>query len=357
VGSSSQVAGLKLLLIKSRALGDTVITTAAARAWKQESPDSEIQVVVPEKWAEVFENSPDVSRVWHSPNTIGDFLSLTSKLRREQFDCVASLHATLRTALLARASGARERVCHFHGFQDANLFSTATIPGKGVVKPILERDLDALRALGLKGERFVLPHVRLTDFEIQRAQAWLKQNHLQSPLLVVGVGASRPTKIWPAESFAKTIHYWNEDRKGSVVVVGTSMDQPCMELIRGSLPENTKKQVLFETTLNIRALAALIQVADCYLGNDSGPKHLSVAVNTPSVTVFGPENPFEWHPYPRNQHAALFLENLDCRVNKSPQGHAWCHLNVCTVEKHKCLRDLTPENVFREILRIKRARA
>src|SRR3712207_7304614 len=52
------------------------------------------------------------------------------------------------SATLARMSGAPARAVHFHGHNDRNRHSTVEVPGKGTLKPIIERDMDALRGLG-----------------------------------------------------------------------------------------------------------------------------------------------------------------------------------------------------------------
>ena len=71
------------------------------------------------------------------------------KLRQERFDCVVNFHASPSTAMISFASGAKTRSIHFHGHNDKNRYSTVAIPGKGTLKPIIERDMDAVRALGL----------------------------------------------------------------------------------------------------------------------------------------------------------------------------------------------------------------
>jgi heptosyltransferase-2 len=87
--------------------------------------------------------------------------------------------------------------------------------------------------------------------------------------------------------------------------------------------------------------------ANVVLGNDSGPKHLAVAVGTPTVTVFGPENPFEWHPYATERHPYVFVEGLACRTNQLAGFPAWCGLQgACVQEKHACLQKITPAEVF-----------
>jgi len=98
-------------------------------------------------------------------------------------------------------------------------------------------------------------------------------------------------------------------------------------------------------------LAAWLSIADLVVGNDSGPKHLAVAVGTPTLTLFGPENPFEWHPYPLARHPYMYIERLGCRSDQLPGYPEWCGLQGhCVKEEHRCLRDLGPDAVLRRAL-------
>src|SRR5690606_35295202 len=69
-----------------------------------------------------------------------------------------------------------------------------------------------------------------------------------------------------------------------------------------------RARVLAEVQLPLRLLASMLKASTLYLGNDSGPKHLAVAVGTPTITLFGPEDPFEWHPYPRESHPIHYID-------------------------------------------------
>jgi len=91
-----------------------------------------------------------------------------------------------------------------------------------------------------------------------------------------------------------------------------------------------------------------------FAGNDSGPRHLAVAVGTPTVTLFGPEHPFEWHPYPEDRHPRFFVDNLPCRRDAMPGMPAWCGLHDCVAEAHKCMTMIEAGPVFEAIRRVAR---
>lgn len=331
----------KVLVIKLRAMGDTVITTASLNALKKQLPEgAEIHCLVPRPWSALLGEHPALKKLFHWEKSFKLFRLFYWgwKFRRENYDAVIALHAAGTTAFLARLTGAPIRSVHFHGMTDTNRFSTVEIPGKGEVKPIIERDLDALRAIGWGVET-----TPTSIFISQQLRGWasefFKENHLQKPLLVLAPGASRPTKIWSTQRFRELAEKWMDEKCGSVLVIlgpqEEKLSRPFQGLgnlyIRcgGSLLEN----------------AALIQQADLFIGNDSGPKHLAVALGVKTITLFGPESPYEWHPYSLEKHPVLYVENLSCRKSLKPGLPEWCSISECIVEKHRCMKGITAKQV------------
>jgi ADP-heptose:LPS heptosyltransferase len=331
---------MKLLIVKTRALGDSLVASALFRQLRLERPGLEIHFAVPAAWAPLFEGHPELKRVWPIDIT-RDLKSplglwrLARRLRAEGFDAAAALHASPRTAWLLKLAGIHQRAVHFHGHRHRNLFSTVTVPGKGEVKPATQRDADTLRALGFRLAGELHPQVTVAGSAREWAHARVQHLKLQRPLLVLNPGASRPAKCWPQDSFRELARLWMAETQGSVLAVGTVRE-------RFDLPAG----VHGEWTLSLPQLAALLSEADVVVGNDSGPKHLAIAVDTPTVTLFGPEDPFEWHPYDRTQHPYFFIEGLPCRRDQLPGFPAWCGLQgPCIDQKHICLTQITPAEV------------
>ena len=336
----------KVLLIKLRAMGDTVLTTAALEAVKEHLPRAKIHCLLPEMWAPLFESHPACYRIWlwRPARTIHKLLqifNLVKVLRREKYDLVIALHAAGTSAWIARLTGAKVRSIHFHGIHDKNKFSTVEIPGKGVIKPILERDLDALRALGWAIEKPKVPKVYLSEKDQVAARKWLHERGSKGPLMALGLGASRPTKMWPLEKYVALAQHWRASTQGSVLLVVGPQEA---ELLK---PFFLEPYVMVKISRNVRESAALFAECDLFVGNDSGPKHLAAAVGLRTITLFGPENPLEWHPYEKNTHPVIFREGLSCRKPLAAGLPDWCGLATCEVEQHRCMRDISIDEVIR----------
>ncbi len=331
----------KVLLVKTRAMGDTILSTAALNSLRDSLPDScQIHVMAPAPWHVLLEEHPSVDRLWvvNKKSGLIEKMKQIRDIRRERFDAVFALHASNSTAWIAKLSGAPNRSVHFHGITDSNRFSTVEISGKGQIKPILERDFDAIKAIVPAAEMKKTSLV-IAECAKNEAQKILDQKKLKSPYLVIGLGASRPAKMWPVERFHQLAQRWISEKKGSVIVIAGPDESELASSFAND--ENTLVRLGGDLMVN----AGLIARAEWFIGNDSGPKHLAVALGVKTLTLFGPENPFEWHPYDRKAHPVIFIEGLSCRKALAEGLPEWCGIHQCVEQKHRCMREISVDQV------------
>jgi heptosyltransferase-3 len=94
--------------------------------------------------------------------------------------------------------------------------------------------------------------------------------------------------------------------------------------------------------LSPRESAAVIQKADLFLGPDSGPMHLAASVGTPCVSIFSARiRPGIWFPCGDAQE--VIYHKTDCFD---------CGLEVCKVEKKKCILSISPDEVVEAVVRV-----
>jgi len=345
----------KILAIKLRSLGDTVLMSAPLSTLHANFPRAKIDVVVTSQWAPLLENHPAIHKLWHyhryqnKAARAKSIASLALNLRKFPFDCAVNFHASPSSAILAFSSGAKMRSIHFHGHTDKNKFSTVEISGKGQLKPIIERDMDTIRAIGAKSEPNQLPKIYLKESEILEAKETLAQTQLPPPYLGIALGASRPTKIWPITNFIEVSKNWKKQTGGSIILLGIDDEK---ELTSHFSKAFKKDELHTFLDLPIRKLCAVISKLNVLIGNDSGPRHIAVAVDTPTITLIGPEHPLEWHPYPVDRHPFFYIENLNCRKDAHPGMPQWCSLYTCEKENHKCMKLIGSEPVTKKLMEI-----
>ena len=180
-------------------------------------------------------------------------------------------------------------------------------------------------------------------------------------MVFLGLGASRPTKRWPTQHFARLAELMRDRAdlipamitgpgEAEAVFSGQVLDEMRARGLR-SMGAGGKGDFLHLAGFGVRKLAQALSAVRAYLGNDSGPKHIAAAVGIPTFTFFGPEDPGEWHPYSRERHPVFFREDLPCR--REDQGR-WCGLETCDLqgqEFHRCMSELDPIDAWNQLER------
>jgi ADP-heptose:LPS heptosyltransferase len=144
-----------------------------------------------------------------------------------------------------------------------------------------------LRAIGLEHP------VDETEARIEvpaelRAGASRRWRDRRLPLLLMHPGSGGDAKRWSREGFRRVAERWLVRGGGLIVLLGAAEESEVgawgaqgFEVAAG---------------LDVMEVAALLSIADLYLGNDSGISHLAAAVGAFGVALFGPTDPRSWRP-------------------------------------------------------------
>ncbi|MBH68804.1 MAG: glycosyl transferase [Rhodospirillaceae bacterium] len=121
----------------------------------------------------------------------------------------------------------------------------------------------------------------------------------QRPLLVVGPTANWAAKIWPAAYFSELISRLTAEdgclAGGSVVVVGGPGEETIAAPILNMIP--AERRIDLVGPIPFLDVAAVLERASLYVGNDSGLMHLSAAVGAPTLGLFGPTREYNYRPW------------------------------------------------------------
>lgn len=116
--------------------------------------------------------------------------------------------------------------------------------------------------------------------------------------LFPGTGASPRAalwhKRWPAERYALLANRLGERYGGGVVLLGDEADRDTNFAIRNDIAYPVLD---LTASLDFDGMAAVIQLCDAMIANDTGPMHLAVAVGTPTIGIFGPTSARNFGPY------------------------------------------------------------
>jgi ADP-heptose:LPS heptosyltransferase len=331
---------MRILLGKRRALGDTILMTSTVAALKQIHPRAEISVLVPSPYLPLWHEFPGIHKVFgYGSGAFG----LLAQLRKERFDYFFQLHSSPGWNPLQFFSGAKVKASHQQNKQTEQAY--------GKHPNALEWDGFFLRKW-FPELSLPLPPPRLFLREEEKRlglEFWSSMAVDPSKVIIFTLGASRPTKRWPTRHFAKLAELLaeREDLIPALVVgpgeseerLGGQFLDHCRALGLRPRQGGGKGQLLHLAGLSLRKLMIVMAAVKGHVGNDSGPKHLAVALGRRTLTLFGPEDPIEWHPYEETLHPVLFQKNLPCRLE---DGGRWCGIEECILERHRCMEDLDP---------------
>jgi len=326
-GSPFPVPRSPTLVIQTAHLGDVVLTLPLLqRIAERHGP---VDVVTTPAAFPLVATHPLVRRAiaydkhGHGRDT-RSLISLGLALRDENYARVYLPHGSLRSAVLARLTGAPERL-GFAGAPGALLYSTR------VVRPAATHTVDRLLALVGSPGQPPLPWISLTDEDRTAAAGWLAARGITGQPLVLAPGARWGTKRWP---------YFPElaaQVDAEVVVLGGAEDADLGGAVVASAPGRANSAA---GTLSLRESAAVIERASCVVTNDSLPLHLASALGRPVVAVFGPTVPaFGFGPV-QAQDAVVEHLALSCRPC-SRHGP-----RVCPLGHHRCMRELSVDQVL-----------
>ncbi|HZB83652.1 MAG TPA: glycosyltransferase family 9 protein [Rubrobacteraceae bacterium] len=300
----------KLAVFRGLYLGDLVAATGALRALRRGYPEAEISLVsLP--WAlALAPHLPHVNRILAYPGAPGldgggDEASLekfVAQMRDERFDLAVNMHGRGPTSTrLVIGFGAR-RIASFVGDKGDVPALDVEVPWSVEVHESRKLLLLAEKAGGLPtgllgGSE---PELYVREEDILRAQALIPPG--KRPLAIVHPGASVAEKRWPVKAFGQVTEALI--RQGyAVAVTGSAAEKELTRRVSGLAPG--AMDLGGQTDLS--TLIALVAQASVLISNDTGPAHLAYALQTPSVTIFGPSTDVErWGPPNRRRHAVLF---------------------------------------------------
>ncbi|KPK64074.1 MAG: hypothetical protein AMS21_06375 [Gemmatimonas sp. SG8_38_2] len=344
----------RILAIKLREVGDVVIWTSALQNLRSLSPEATIDVLVREQVEPVLRGQPWIDRV-HTVQSRRP-LHLARRLialRAENYDLALGFYATNTLCRLIPLVGARQRVLYHHKHASTPRFSTFKLPDPGRLENAILRDHQVVRALGLESEP-TRPKLELSTVERSRARESLLPHFPDLgkegfKLLGLLPGGSRETKRYPKDLWLRLLERMADTQPHVRAAVFVDSELSVEWGLRAIC--EARGIPLFDD-LDLRELIGLLSWTDVIVCNDSGPKHIAVALGARSLTLFGPTEVGEWHPYDQRIHPVV-REDVPCRDLGPQDNEPFRYCTVPRCDHLSCLRQIDPDAVWtraRELL-------
>jgi len=334
-----------ILIINLKHYGDVLTTTPLLPVLKAEFPESTIYYLVRSGMEVMVEDHPYVKDVLIlNPPQPGLFkralyhVAFLRKLRQYHFGLVIEFSRGDRGAFLALVSGAPTRVGYHSkgkGFFGRDKIFTNLVETIEEQKHAIDFHLDTLRQIGLK------PHEKKMSFYWSNAdeetadQILLNSGVEQGePFVVIHPTSRWMFKAWTSEGYAAVVDHIQGDC-GIKVVITSGPDRKELAKIEEIFGIMRYPTINLSGKLTLKQLGRIIQRSVFFFGVDSAPMHISVAVGTPVLVLFGPSGEHMWGPL-GDEHQVFALP-MPCR----PCGRDGCNGSKVS----RCLEEIDAESI------------
>jgi heptosyltransferase-1 len=301
----------QLLIVRLSSMGDVIHTLPAAAALRKALPEATVGWVIEERWVELLcargypldgplsEQKPLANRVhcvrtkeWRrnplAPATWSEVRSSLGEVRKARYDAAIDFQGSIRSAVIARWSGAREII----GFAvpretPARWFYKKNVRATGA--HVIEQNLALAAALAgtTEASGAILPRD-------PAAEAWRDRYFEETKpkqLVLLNPGAGWGAKQWPAERYGAVARELGRDGYTLLINHGPGEEELAQAVVSSS--DGAARTV----SCSLGELIALTRRASLFIGGDTGPLHLAAALQVPAVAIFGPTDPARNGPF------------------------------------------------------------
>jgi len=331
---TSKQGKIKILFIRIDRIGDLVLSTPALKAIKTAFPHSELTVLASHSNYPILLNNPYVDHVivYDNSSKLFEKIKIIRQLRTGGYDLAIDPYADyeLKTAIIIFLSGARRRIGY--ASYGREVFFNVQTPNIKDKQHFVDLTLNVVRPFGIV-TKDKIPEIFLTDGEKKRAENWLKENGVEDkPIIGIHPGAYYESQRWLPERFIELIEQLCKTKSYERILFGGPEDKVLIDRIVSMVNEG----ILTYIADDLRQFAALLSCSSVFICNNSGPLHMAVAVNTPTISFMGPTHKNRWMPI-GNIHKVLRIDDLPC---------IGCSLGYCKIKTHDCMRLITAEMVM-----------
>jgi len=322
---------MNILIVRLGALGDIVHTIPAAAALRQAFSEARIDWLVEARHRSMVDLVIGVDRavVLERPSISG-WLDIARRMREGVYDIAIDFQGLMKSAVLARASGAR-RVIGFSVWhlreKGARAFYSEIYRDTPAERAdhIVRQNLMLLRSLGISDMTIRFPLREVRSPALDEIHAALGGEH---PFALINPGAAWPNKRWPPDRFGEIAAFLQEVRAlPSFVLWG-----PGEEGLAGAVVERSGGAARVAPATRVADLVAVSRAASLMVSGDTGPLHIAAAVGTPTVSLFGPTDPHRNGPWSPDDVAVSRYGTCGCHYERRCKKDEWCLESIAVSE-------------------------
>lgn len=340
------------LIVCFRYIGDVLITTPLAVSIKQAIPGATVDYLVFEGTEGVLVNNPLIRKVISVPRDKSNTGVLLSLFRR--YDIALAAYPSDRTVVAAATTGRHSVGLIYDGkgsYWKKNILSSYQPCDDS--RHVVTNILSLLKPLGIS------PIPSLVMGYDDDDLAFARDAMPAEKYMVLHPYSRNKCKYWQASHWVSLAGLIRSETGCQVVFTRTPDpgDEEYLEQILAAAPQGVEA---FKEACSLNRLAAAIKKSTAFIGIDTAVTHIAAALEIPTFAIFGPTLTRYWAPWPNGcQEASPFAANMG--IQRKGQvtvvQQAWecvpCNRETCAIStrnRMECLEQLTPEEVFKEIM-------
>lgn len=325
-------------------VGDAVMTIPALRELRRVLPHAHITLAT-RSWAEgLFADADfldDLLIYDRRPRDLRAVARQTREWQRRRFDLALLFQNAFEAALIARAArvplrmgyatdGRRMLLTHALHLplwreERHEVFYYLNLVGE------LERTLYGASSVEEREPQFAL---KISEERKEQAREFLLSEGVRkdAPLIALCPGSTNSrAKRWPAERYAALADKFATEAGANILLIG-SPDE--LEVSREVEKGMQQRPIVLTGRTDLAQAVAVLSIADVLITNDTGPAHISAALNRPTLVIFGPTDPRTTRPF----------SNV-AEIIRHPPECAPCMLRDCPID-HRCMTAISAGEVF-----------
>ena len=302
---------MKILIISSNLIGDTILSTGVVNYFHEKYPHAKFTFLVGPSAGQIYNNFPAKEKIILVKKRKFNlhWLTMYSKVSKINWDIVIDFRSSFISYFLDKKK-------------------------KYIFKK--NKNLNHLEQLKLF---FSINKLSLSVFTNKKEET--EANHIISheyKYIVLFPGGNWKPKIWPIENFNKLIQFLNDNFTNlKFIIVGSLKEKKIyFESIKKNFPDNLFIDLMGKS---LTSTSAYMNKSNLFIGNDSGLMHLSVASNLKTIALFGPTNDKIYGHY-----------NVNSFVIRTKESYEDFNKNTIDIKK-SYMNSIEPEEVFNFIMK------
>lgn len=306
----------RILVVNTTGIGDTIFCTAPIADLRESFPHARIDMFVDRRRVEIVENNPRLSNVVVYPGKFKRVRATIRELRSKKYELAIIQHANDPDVVPMVAAARPKYIVGYESHTFSELYSVKLPPAdRAGGAHTIDARLALCKAVGAAGTHW---HTELYPDDGDRAQAaeLLHGMGIRSGTAVaMNLGGSLPSKRWPVSHWVGLARILCE-RGYTCLFVGGPDDALLAEMVKARCDHDMPAHFAVGK-LPFMGSAALLQLCAAHVSGDTGLMQAGLALDVPTIALFGPDDPAWTGPYPSQERVAV----LQVDKAKWPDGY------------------------------------